>query len=334
MNLPNKLDTKQFLEPDAVTFDVRSPSEFMQGHIPGAINLPLFSDKERALVGSTYKQCGSQQATELGLKIAGAKLYDFVKEAQHYSQNKATRVHCWRGGMRSQAMAALLSFAGMPSPTLQGGYKSFRSWSLQTVAKKQPLRVLGGLTGSGKTAILHALKELGEQVLDLEGLANHRGSAFGSLGKQPTNEQFENEVAYKLAELNPKRTIWVEDESHLIGGCCIPRPLFLQITESPMVHIEIPKEERIQQLQKEYAENDLQQAIASVERIKKRLGGQRSQDAIKLIKEKKLLEAGIILLDYYDKGYRFSLNKRPNQNITYLSEPNLSPFDWAKKILS
>src|ERR1700759_4202769 len=161
--------------------DVRTPAEFAHGHIPGAFNLPLFSNEERVLVGTTYKQVGKEAAILLGFDLTGAKWSGFIREALEIAPKKKIALHCWRGGMRSGAMAWALDLYGFDVYLLTRGYKHYRRRGLDTFAEKLNIRILGGLTGSGKTKVLHQLKSLGEQVIDLEDLAQHQGSAFGSM---------------------------------------------------------------------------------------------------------------------------------------------------------
>ncbi len=177
--------------------DVRSPGEYAQGHVPGALSFPLFSDAERATVGTIYKQQSRDLALETGLELVGPKLGGFVREARTLAPQGQVVVHCWRGGQRSGSMAWLLRQGGLDVWTLEGGYKAYRTWVLAELAAQQySLYIIGGRTGTGKTKILHALRQMGEQVVDLEGLACHKGSAFGFIGElpQPTVEQFENDL--------------------------------------------------------------------------------------------------------------------------------------------
>ncbi|RYE06659.1 MAG: tRNA 2-selenouridine(34) synthase MnmH, partial [Sphingobacteriaceae bacterium] len=211
--------------------DVRTPAEFAQGHVPGAFNLPLFDNEERVKVGTTYKQQSREEAILLGFDLTGNKWSGFIKDALKVSPQKKIAVHCWRGGMRSGAMAWALNLYGFEVYVIKGGYKNFRRWVLQQFENRYQLCVLGGMTGSGKTKILHQLKNLGEQVIDLEDLAQHQGSSYGTLGKliQPTQEQFENNFALQLSTLNKNCRIWVEDESLTIGQRVIPNPFWHQM---------------------------------------------------------------------------------------------------------
>lgn len=328
------LGLQEFLKTPGVILDVRSPGEFTQGRLPGAINLPLFSNEERAAVGTTYKQCGKQQAIELGLKLVGPKLADFAIAARQHVSNGFAKVHCWRGGMRSSSMAWLLGTAGLKTVTLAGGYKAFRRWALEALQQQQPVLILGGLTGSGKTAILHALRDMGEQILDLEALARHRGSSFGMLEMppQPSTEQFENELAIQWSSFGPNKPIWIEDESRMIGTCKIPDSIFKQMRSAPVLFIERPLEERLDILMQEYGKADLDALISATARLQRRLGSPRTKEAIDLIHSGNLKQAITLLLHYYDKAYQFGLKSRSSQ-LFYIKDSSLHPSDWTLKLL-
>lgn len=296
-----------------MTFDTRSEGEFLQGHVPGSINLPLFNNQERALVGTAYKQKGFEQAFQLGLKYSGPKLESFVKTAlKHKKEGEYCKILCWRGGMRSQSMAWLFKTAGLSTARLEGGYKAFRQWVLSLISRPYSLKVLGGFTGSGKTAVLKRLKQEGKQIIDLEALASHRGSAFGALNmpQQPSCEQFENLIAISLMSVDPTHDIWVEDESRMIGTCKIPDAFFNRMAKAPLYFLNCSKEIRIRNLIEEYGKQDRNQIIDSVKKLHRRLGGARTQDVIRLLHENQLFEAAGLLIEYYDKSYLYDLQKR------------------------
>jgi tRNA 2-selenouridine synthase len=291
---------------------VRSPAEYEQGHIPGAISFPLFDNDERSRVGICYKHQGRDAAVELGLAIAGPKLASFVAQAKRLAPNRILRIHCWRGGMRSGSMAWLMETAGFQVSLLDRGYKGFRQWVRSTFATPKPILTLGGMTGTGKTVILHALAEQGEQILDLEHDANHRGSSYGNLGlpPQPSTEQFENLVAVQWVNVDHKRPVWIESESRMVGTCRVPDELFSQMVTAPIFQVERSRSERIARLLEAYGSSDREQLIAATERLRKRLGGERTQAAISFIQQGNLVEAIELVLNYYDKTYLFDLHRR------------------------
>jgi tRNA 2-selenouridine synthase len=216
-------------------------------------------------------------------------------------------------------MAWLLQTAGIKTVTLQGGYKTFRQWALDMFEQPYQLKVLGGLTGCGKTGILHALRQIGEQVIDLEGLANHRGSAFGNLGmaSQPSSEQFQNELAWQLRSFDKTKPIWIEDESSLVGTCSIPKPFYQQISEGKLYLIQRPLEARIDILKQEYSQIGMTDLIQATQRISKRLGGARTQEVINHLQSHNLQQAAELILQYYDKAYTHSITRRNRPQIHF-----------------
>lgn len=292
--------------------DVRSPAEYAQGHIPGAVSFPLFTDAERAEVGTCYKQQGRDSAVELGFALAGPKFAEFIAQAKQLAPARCVRIHCWRGGMRSEAVAWVLGMAGFQVALLTGGYKAFRRLTLQQFETVKPIMILGGMTGTGKTDILQALAALGAQVIDLEALASHRGSSFGALGlpPQPTNEQFENDLALQWALLNPQHPVWIEAESRSIGQCRIPPALYDQMSSARMIEICRERVERLSALVAVYGSADRQALITATERICKRLGGLRTQQAVEFLRQDHLSAAFDLILDYYDRTYTYDLQRR------------------------
>lgn len=292
--------------------DVRTPSEFQQGHIPGAKNLPLFSNEERAEIGTLYKQVSPEKAYLRGLEIAGSQLADYVKLAFRLAPGRRATVHCWRGGKRSGSLAALLDFSGFEVQVLTGGYKAYRQFVLEQFANRQ-LRfvVLGGKTGSGKTETLGFLKEKGEQVIDLERLAHHKGSAFGALGEaaQPTVEQFENDLFEAFSKIDPNRRVWVENESRGIGRVFVPQGFWEQMKSAPLIHVEMPFERRVERLIADYAAfppAELEECLLKIER---KMGGQFMKAALDAFRANDLSKATGIALDYYDKTYLHATSK-------------------------
>jgi tRNA 2-selenouridine synthase len=314
-------------------FDVRSPAEYAHAHIPGASNLPLFSDEERKVVGTIYKKESKEKAIKTGLAFFGPKMVSLVEEAERvclqlesskrYSgdqprldvagnigpsdkdDTKRVIVHCWRGGMRSAGVAWLLDLYGFEVYTLSGGYKSFRRWCGQQFNKEYPFTILGGFTGSGKTRILQELKAGGNAILDLESLASHKGSVFGHLGEplQPSQEMFENRLALALADTDGAGNIWLEDESQRIGNVNIPIGLFRYIQRRPVCFLEIPFEKRLYHIVAGYGNFEKDKLAEGIIRLKKRLGGLETQHALEFLDAGDLYNCFRILLGYYDKYY-------------------------------
>ena len=305
--------------------DVRAPAEFAHGHIPGAVNIPLFSDEERARVGTLYKQQGREAAILLGFELTGPRWAGFIRQALEIAPQKKLVLHCWRGGMRSSAMAWALDLYGFEIYLLQGGYKNYRRWVARWWERPYFFWVVGGMTGSGKTQILHKLQEDGEQIVDLEDLAQHRGSSYGSHNRliQPTQEQFENNLAAALSTLDPAKPIWIEDESQNIGRCLLPKPFWVQLRNAFHFDLQVPVEHRVDTLVQEYGSLDKDFLITCTERIKKRLGPEQTKNAIAAINENRMADFIRQVLVYYDKTYRRGLNDLDPANI--LPVPVLNP---------
>jgi tRNA 2-selenouridine synthase len=323
------------LSEDLPLIDVRSPKEFEHAHIPGAVNLPLFSNDERAEVGISYKNGGRQEAILLGLKFVGPKMTFFAHEVLRIAVDNQVVVHCWRGGMRSSNMAWLFSTLGIKTYVLEGGYKTYRRYLKQQFASESQLVVLGGMTGSGKTEILKELAKEGHQVVDLEGLANHKGSAFGSFGQkpQPSTEQFENNLFECWKTFNFSHPIWIEDESKTIGKVGVPDELFARIRNSKVVVVEIPYEKRLNYLLDEYGRFSQDELKNAINKIKKRLDGKKFKTAIGAIEQGDNEPAARIALDYYDKAYRYGLSKRKQEMVHTIRLNSLNHSNNAKELL-
>lgn len=305
--------------------DVRSPGEYNHAHIPGAINIPLFSNEERAEVGTCYKQRGRDVAVRLGLEMVGPKLALFVNRADAIAPEREVLVHCWRGGMRSGSFAWLLKTAGFKVYTLEGGYKAYRNHVLASFSRPQNLIILGGHTGSGKTDILHELAKIGEQIIDLEAIAHHKGSAYGAIGQlpQPSSEQFENLLHQQWNTLDPRQRVWLEGESRHIGACFIPLAFWHQMQQpTQFVFVDLPKNLRIQRLVREYACYEHSLLQKATERIKKRLGGQHYNAAIEALERHDYTTVADISLNYYDKAYLYELSQRTIAYRIQLQEDN------------
>ncbi|CRX39060.1 tRNA 2-selenouridine(34) synthase MnmH [Estrella lausannensis] len=299
------LDPASFLKVKAPLADVRSPLEFLSGHIRGAHNIPLFSDAERSAVGTLYKQAGMRAAFHLGLSFVGPKLSGMIQELEALTKGGGLKLYCFRGGMRSGSVADLVARLGIEVFTLKGGYKAYRRFCRNLLETPFRLIVVGGKTGSGKTDFLQALKQRGEQVLDLEEIASHRGSVFGHIrmGISPTQEQFENYLAENLFLFDREKPIWIEDESRMIGPLKIPDTLYDQMQKSPLFALERDIEERIDRLLAAYSPISTEQFEEAVLRIQKKLGGLKTRTIIELAMKDRWREAVLLLLDYYDRSY-------------------------------
>lgn len=286
--------------------DVRSPSEFAKGHVLGAKNIPLLSDEERAEVGTLYKRVHPAKAFDRGLELVGPKMHSYIEFAREHIGEGSAYVYCWRGGKRSQSMSWLFNMAGFKTSAIPGGYKAYRKHISATLQnEKFRLLVLGGKTGSGKTVILKELQAKGEQIIDLEGRANHKGSAFGWIGEedQPAVEHFENMLGHDLAKLDSSKIIWIENESRMIGKIPIQADFWNTIKDSPLVNIEIPTSARVAHLSNIYDSDNKEDLIAAFDKIKKRLGGLNLQVAKDEVRANNLGKAAEIALSYYDKSY-------------------------------
>ncbi len=332
------LDVNDFLQKAQTLpiIDVRSPGEFAHAHIPGAVNIPLFDNDERAVIGTKYKQAGKDAAVLLGLDMVGPKMAGFVKQSRKLNPtNKEVLVHCWRGGMRSGSFAWLLNTAGIKATTLTGGYKAYRNAVLDGLAQPRPLLILGGKTGSGKTDILKELAQQGEQIIDLEGLAHHKGSSYGAIGQppQPSTEQFENLIYAKWQHLNPDKRIWLEDESRNVGSCFIPMPLWQQMRAAPVAFVDVPKEVRIERLVREYTGIDHQLLIEATKRIERRLGGQVTKQALDALTRNDYATVADLTLDYYDKAYLHGLSQRDTAQVSPLPVASDDPARNARQLI-
>jgi tRNA 2-selenouridine synthase len=310
------LDIEEFLNDFSIRkillLDARSESEYKQGHIPGAINLPLLNDEHRVIVGTTYKKEGREAAVLKGFDLVGNKFGEFARTALELSENKHVMIYCWRGGMRSNIMSWILSMAGFKVTLLKGGYKTFRRWTLDQFTHPKKILIVGGRTGSGKTEILKLLREKGEQVIDLEGLANHKGSAFGALGEkpQPRIEHFENQLAMQWNAMDENKILWLENESILIGSVKIPDPVFEMMRSAPVIELQSDIETRMNRILKDYGKFGVDVLAENTMKLTKRLGDLCARKAIEALlnnDKKTWMEE---TLSYYDKTYDYGMSQR------------------------
>ncbi len=303
------ITAREFFEgPDQsrILLDVRSPGEFAQGQLPGAHSLPLFSDEERAEVGTLYKQVSPDEALLRGLDIAGGKMRRLVESAREMAPGGKVAVHCWRGGQRSASVGWLLERGGLDVVQLTGGYKAFRQYVRTYLSEdRHDYLVLSGPTGSAKTEVLKAMRERGANVIDLEGIAHHKGSSFGALGEnpQPTTESFENQLYAALRAIPEGETVWLEDESRMIGSVYLPDEFYDRLTAAPVVELRQPLEWRVAHLVDTYAGYANKDLVSAFVRIRKKLGGQHLNAALEAIDAGDYATAARIALVYYDKAY-------------------------------
>ncbi len=317
--------------------DVRSPAEYKQGHIPWAHNIALFSNEQRAEVGTVYKKKSKKAAIELGYTFVNPKLDYFIEAAKKVAPNGIVVVHCWRGGMRSQSFAEHLSNNGFKKVFLiESGYKTFRHAVIAFFEQDFKLHVVGGYTGSGKTDILIELAKQGEQVVDLEKLAHHKGSAFGGIGEaeQPSTEHFENKLFAEMRNLNLDKNILLEDESINIGKVLIPKPLFMQIRSQTVYFLDIPIKQRAIYLVGTYGLFEKEKLEESIVRITKRLGYDKAKRAIDALNNGNLADVAEISLKYYDKFYLKGLEMRDEKKVIKIELPVVDTKENALKLMS
>ncbi len=319
---------------NALVLDSRSEGEFFQGHLPGAISFPILNNEERKSVGICYKQKGHREAVLLGYRLVGPKFEDLVKYAYSNFPVGEIYIHCWRGGLRSQIMGNLLSSAGYQVHLLKGGYKVYRTEVMDFLAGDFEFKVLGGFTGCNKTFILRDLKQLGVQVLDLEDLANHRGSAFGNIGlpAQVSQEQFENDIYAELNNMDLSKPIWVEDESRLIGKFQIPIKIHEAIRRCQVYFLDYSFEKRCENILNLYGKLKREELILSTQKIKKKLGDLKTREAVNFLEEGNLQEWVKIVLAYYDKLYQFGLEKREPTMIIKLDLVEEELLEYLNRI--
>lgn len=324
------------MEEGIPVLDIRSPGEYKQGHIPGAVCFPLFNDQERKEVGTLYKHAGPEKAFLTGLDFAGRKMSEYVRRAKSLN-SKPLLLHCWRGGKRSESMAWLLSQAGHDCFVLDGGYRTYRNYIRDIIDNVSNYIVLGGMTGSNKTGMLKEMIKEGLQVIDLEGLANHKGSAFGHINEpeQPTSEQFENDFFEQYQKMDPKAPIWLEDESRMIGKVVMPDKLYNHKRNAPLLVLNVPKESRIEHLVEDYAGIDDILLFEALQKIKKRLGGDNLKACNEALEKKDYRIVADISLSYYDKAYNYAIsNWHEKEKIHHLDLESTDPVEGAKKIIA
>jgi tRNA 2-selenouridine synthase len=298
--------------------DVRSPLEFAEDHIPGAINLPVLEDAERAEVGILYKQVSTFSARKVGAAMVSRNISRHLESHfAHKDKDYQPLIYCWRGGQRSGSMATVLVQIGWRVTLLQGGYKTYRAHvrqQLHDLPAQFTYQILAGSTGTGKTQVLKRLAQRGAQVLDLEGLAQHRGSLLGALWEisQPTQKYFESLLLEQFQQFNPKEPVWVEAESNKIGQVYIPQTLWQNMQQAEGIEIQMPLNERIKHLLKEYPQLVAHPEVlkAKLQQLKSRHGKQKLEEWNHLIDTQQgETFIGLLLEQHYDPSYTHSFHR-------------------------
>lgn len=336
------VEPETLLAEGARFIDVRAPSEFARGALPGAINLPILTDDERHAVGSAYKHEGHEAAVALGHRLVGGE----VRRARIGAWVAAVEAHpnswiyCWRGGLRSQIAQQWLREAGYDVPRVDGGFKALRQCCLNVLARAPealPWLVLAGRTGSGKTLLIRERSD----CIDLEGHANHRGSAFGGMScTQPTPVSFENGLAVAFLGLDSERLI-VEDESRTIGRLALPAAWHQRMQSAPVVVLEADLSERVENIRREYVDEPLAESVTpedlqaryqtALQRISRRLGGDRYRAVACSLAE--AFDSGRhhawieqLLRWYYDPMYDYQLGQKQDRIVMRGDLPAVRAF--------
>ncbi|MBP2654619.1 MAG: selU [Firmicutes bacterium] len=321
--------------PNRLFIDVRTPQEFAQGHLPGAINIPIFSNEERAIVGTLYKQVSVDAAKQRGLEFVSSKLPAIIQSISDYAkQGYQIVIYCWRGGMRSKSIVALLDTLDIAARQLIGGYKSYRRYildGLETYKLRSEIVVLAGSTGVGKTTILKELAAKGHPTIDLEGLANHRGSVFGQigLGKSTTMPMFEAAVLEFLEKYQDKPYIIVECESSQIGNVYIPKVLRDGMSIGKKILVQASVSTRVQRIIDEYSSPraiDAEKIAHCIKAIGKYLGRKKTDFLLQCLANNQIeLLVSSLLVDYYDPLYGYDNSK----NAQYEAIINAENLEYA-----
>ncbi|AZB41521.1 tRNA 2-selenouridine(34) synthase MnmH [Bacillus sp. FJAT-42376] len=313
-------------EKKIVAVDVRSPSEYREASIPGALNIPLFNDEERAEIGTIYKQVSVQAAKDRGLEIVSAKLPEFIKTFSAIPESKA--VFCWRGGMRSRTSATVLDLMGIKTFRLNGGVRAYRRWivdQIETMDFKPKAYVLNGYTGSGKTWLLHQLQAEGYPVLDLEGMANHRGSIFGQIGLNPHNQKtFDSLLIKDALPLQSSSFVVLEAESKRIGKAVLPEFIAEKKEQGTQLFLDIPRTERARFLVEDYQPwKHHEECMKAFYRIKARIHTPAAAQIEASLSAREYEDAVMLLLEYYyDPRYEHTAMRYPEENRITLSVRN------------
>ena len=320
----------QSKEYDAV-IDVRSPSEFADDHIPGAINLPVLNDDQRAEVGTIYKQVSPFKARQIGAQYVSRNIAQHIDHLMAHGPDWRPLVYCWRGGQRSGSMARILAEIGWVTTLLEGGYKTYRENVLSTLSEyPQQFKIilLQGPTGSAKTHILKSVQQLGAQIIDLEGLAAHRGSLLGAEPDQaqPSQRMFETRLADALNQLDPALPVLVEAESSRIGSCHIPQGFWAEMHNAPQIHINASIEDRVSFLIRDYPH-----LISNTETLNRLIDGMINRHGHKVTGQWRDLAHAQewpefvrqLILEHYDPAYKNSSERKDGENLGLITPKTL-----------
>jgi len=307
---------------NTIFVDTRTSNEFENGHINNSINIPIFDNEERAEIGYVYKQISKEDATELGLETASIKLPKFYSKLKEYKDKKII-IYCARGGMRSKTISITMSLMGLDVYQLEGGFKSYRNFILNYFDKYNPkFNVLSGNTGSGKTLVLKELIKKDIPVIDLEGMANHRGSIFGDigLGATETQKNFEAKLFDKLYKYENTK-VFIESESRKIGNIIIPENIHKGIVEGNIINIISAIKVRVKRIEEEYINSNFKEEfVPRLEKIKRFMSNEDYETIKKNILEDKLAIAiEIILINYYDVLYN-KWHEQEGKNVIISSD--------------
>ena len=313
INIYSKVSIQDALNINNATWiDVRCPREFLKGHFADAINIPIFSNSEYEKLGTLYRHKGQAPAIKLGEEYANQSTKKILSKISEIN-NQNFIVYCARGGMRSKGMQEILNQSGYLSHRIDRGYKAIRNYTLSTFTEKRDVIILAGSTGTGKTQILQEMKGQGSNVIDLEAIANHRGSAFGDLGlnEQPTQQQFENNLSMEWIDTDPTSPVFIESESRKIGRVVIPEDIWSQMGSGHYLKIKMGIDRRIKNLLKEYGDHKKNDLKKRVDRISTRLGGAEAKEAINFLDRADLSSfCRLLLKKYYDTMYEKAYDMR------------------------
>jgi len=333
--MPDKIPFSPPLLDSHCVVDCRTPLEFAEDSLPGAINVPILTNEERVEIGTIHKQIGPQQARMRALELTCGRFASMVQTITAQAAGRPVLVYCWRGGLRSLSMAILLEMTGYPVAQLLGGYKAFRGHVIdyfEAFAPPAPLIVIHGMTGTGKTTFINGLDPEAWTVIDLEGLACHRGSAFGEVGlvQGLSQKRFDTQLWDLFRQAPAGRPIVLEGESQRIGRIMLPGRLYEVMTDNCKVWCHASLETRVRRLSNEYAREEYRESMAAaLERIRKKLGGQRHAELLQMLQSWDVEGLGRGLIEhYYDKLYYRHRPWTPEVEI------DLEDFDAAERQLA